>query len=385
MNNDSFTEMTRESWLSRISGSIKGIIFGLLLFIAAFPLLWWNEGRSVERYNSLKEGLSAVISVAADNVDPANNGKLIHTQGLANTEEVLRDTVFDVAATAIKLIRHVSMYQWKENIKTETTEKVGGAKETKKTYNYSKDWSRVEINSGNFKHSAGHDNPGMVYKNHTIQANQVRLGAFKLNPSQIARISGVSDLSVEKANPPATLANKPVIITGNGFYVGNSPGNPQIGDLKISFQIVKPTEISLIAQQQGYSFSAYQTKAGSPIDLLKPGRMDADTMFAAAQKQNSLITWAIRAGGMLMMWLGLGMILRPLSVLASILPFLGDLVAMGTGLLAFLITLPCAMLTIALAWIAYRPLLAGGLIVVAVFALVAMKFMPRKKIVPAQV
>jgi hypothetical protein len=40
------------------------------------------------------------------------------------------------------------------------------------------------------------------------------------------------------------------------------------------------------------------------------------------------------------------------------------------------------MLTIAFAWIAYRPLLAGGLIAIAVIAIVAMKFMPRKNRVP---
>jgi len=42
------------------------------------------------------------------------------------------------------------------------------------------------------------------------------------------------------------------------------------------------------------------------------------------------------------------------------------------------------MLTIAMAWIAYRPLLAGALITVAVLAIVAMKFMPRKSMAPAQ-
>ncbi|NOQ35491.1 MAG: hypothetical protein GQ569_06295, partial [Methylococcaceae bacterium] len=160
MDNDSFSEVTSENWFSRIGNSIKGILFGIILFIAAFPLLWWNEGNSVKTYRSLKEGQGAVISVSSATVDPANNGKLIHTQGLANTEEVLRDDVFGVSATAIKLVRNVSMYQWKEDVKTETKEKVGGTKETKKTYNYNKDWSSSEISSSNFKRSSGHSNPG---------------------------------------------------------------------------------------------------------------------------------------------------------------------------------------------------------------------------------
>ncbi|MDD1611461.1 MAG: hypothetical protein LUO95_13035, partial [Methylococcaceae bacterium] len=83
MDNDSYTEVTSESWFSRIGDSIKGILFGFILFVIAFPLLWWNEGHSVERYNSLKEGQGLVISAPVDSVNAANNGKLVHTQGLA--------------------------------------------------------------------------------------------------------------------------------------------------------------------------------------------------------------------------------------------------------------------------------------------------------------
>jgi hypothetical protein len=379
--NDSFTEITSESWFSRLGGSIKGILFGILLFIAAFPLLWWNEGRSVERYNSLKEGLALVISVSSETVDPSNNNKLVHTQGLATTKELLQDDIFDVSATAIKLIRNVSMYQWQEDKKSTTTEKVGGSKETKTTYSYSKGWHSSEINSSSFKRS-GHNNPSMLFSAQTQQAQKVTLGAFQLNSSQIGEIDPETSLSIHDANPPTTLSGKKLTLTGNEFYLGKRPNDPQIGDMKISFRVVNPTDVSLVAQQKSNSFIAYQTKAGSPIDLLKLGLMDANSMFAAAQKENTIMTWGIRIGGTLMMWIGLSMLFKPLAVLASVLPFLGNLISMGTKILAALITLPCAMLTIAFAWIAYRPLLAGGLIAIAVIAIVAMKFMPRKNRVP---
>ncbi|WP_339136467.1 MAG: hypothetical protein WGN25_01115 [Candidatus Electrothrix sp. GW3-4] len=56
MSDDSYTEVTNQSWFSRIGGAIKGIIFGFILFIIAFPLLFWNEGRAVKTYKTLKEG-----------------------------------------------------------------------------------------------------------------------------------------------------------------------------------------------------------------------------------------------------------------------------------------------------------------------------------------
>lgn len=380
MDDDSYTEITSESWFSRIADSIKGILFGFILFIIAFPLLWWNEGHSVERYNSLKEGQGVVVSVVATAVDPANNGKLVHTQGLATTQDILQDDVFAVSAPAIKLKRIVSMYQWKESEKSETTEQVGGSKTTKKTYSYDKQWSDDEINSSKFKQASGHNNPAMPHKSHTFQAQDVSLGAFKLNAEQISRLSGEQDFSIQEAPTSTLLAGKKLTATGTGFYVGDNPTNPQIGDLKVSFKIVKPADVSIIAQQQGNSFVAYQTQAGSAVDLVEMGLMDANAMFAIAQSENTMITWAIRIAGFLLMWIGLSMIMKPLSVLAAVLPFLGDLIAMGTGIFAFLLALPFTMITIAVAWITYRPLLAGILIAVALGAIIAMKFMPRRTV-----
>jgi hypothetical protein len=380
MSDDSYTEVTSESWFSRIGDSIKGILFGFILFVIAFPLLWWNEGHSVERYNSLKEGQGLVISAPADSVNAANNGKLIHTQGLATTEETLQDDVFGVSAPAIKLERVVSMYQWKETEKSETKEQVGGSKTTTKTYSYNKEWSDDEISSNNFKQASGHTNPAMAYKSQTFQAQDVSLGAFKLTANQISRLSGEQDLSLQGVQAPAQLDGKTLTTTGNNFYVGNNPADAQVGDLKISFKELKPTNVSLVAQQQGNSFSPYQTQAGSDIDLLEMGLLDSNAMFTAAQNENAIITWLIRAAGFLMMWIGLSLILKPLSVLAAVLPFLGDLISMGTGIFAFLLSVPFTLLTIAVAWIAYRPLLAGVLITVAVVAIVAMKFMPRRSV-----
>jgi len=50
---DQVTEVTREGWFSRIVGSLKSVLVGLVLFLASFPLLWWNEGRAVQTARSL--------------------------------------------------------------------------------------------------------------------------------------------------------------------------------------------------------------------------------------------------------------------------------------------------------------------------------------------
>ncbi len=41
---------------SRIKSSFAGVLVGILLFIASFPLIIWNESRSVQRIKTLEEG-----------------------------------------------------------------------------------------------------------------------------------------------------------------------------------------------------------------------------------------------------------------------------------------------------------------------------------------
>ena len=71
MAQDTFTEVTRQGWGSRLGGSLKGILVGFVLVGAGIVLLFFNEGRAVKRAKALDHGSAAVVSVAATSVDPA--------------------------------------------------------------------------------------------------------------------------------------------------------------------------------------------------------------------------------------------------------------------------------------------------------------------------
>jgi phosphatidylglycerophosphatase A len=58
------------------------------------------------------------------------------------------------------------------------------------------------------------------------------------------------------------------------------------------------------------------------------------------------------------------LLFAPLKVVADIIPPLGWLVGFGTGLLAAMLTLVLAPVIIAIAWLTFRPLLAGAIILV---------------------
>jgi hypothetical protein len=380
MSADSFTEVTSQSWFGRIGGAIKGVLIGAVLVILSIVALFWNEGRAVKRYKTLKEGGGAVVSVPVERVDSANEGKLVHVTGRADTKATLTDPVFGISANALILKRSAQMYQWKEESKKTTKKKVGGGTTTTTTYNYRKTWSDHVIDSSNFKNPEGHDNPGtMPHSSDEWISEDVSLGAFRLTPSLVRKIGGGEALSVGgDAKVPAALPAT-AKIHGGGFYIGKDPASPKVGDIRVSFKVVTPTDVSVIAQQVRETFEPYRAKAGGTIELLQRGTHSSDAMIQKAQESNKRLTWILRVVGFIVMLVGWNMIFRPLSVLADVLPLLGSIVGAGTGLVAFMLSVGLWLVTVAIAWIVYRPLLGGILIAAAVASIVVMTMKIRSK------
>jgi len=377
---DRFTEVTNQSWFSRIGGAFTGIIFGIILIAVAFPLLFWNEGRAVARAKTLQEGRGAAVSVAAESVGAGNEGKLVHVSGMAATGGKLADSTFGISVAALKLKRTAEIYQWKETEHTETSKQLGGGSQKTTTYEYEKAWSDHLIASGNFKVQDGHRNPSaMPWEPREQMAAHVTLGAFALSHSLIAKIDNYTPYPVETGDPlPAALKGKAVQHDG-GFYMGHDPAAPAIGDERISFQVAMPGTVTVVARQVGGTFEPYQTKAGGTIELLETGDRSVGTMFGDAEHNNAILTWVLRAGGFLLMFLGFVLLFAPVAVFADVLPFLGCLVGAGTGFIAFLLAVTLSLGTIAVAWFAYRPLLSIVLVVAALGIAMLFKGRFRKK------
>jgi hypothetical protein len=367
MADDTFTEVTTQSWFGRIGESIKGILFGLVLIAGAVILLFWNEGRAVKRAKTLSEGAKAVTTVSADRIDPANAGKLVHLIGMATTTETLADPEFGVSAAALKLRRIAEMYQWKESESSSTKKNLGGSTTTTKTYNYDKAWSASLISSSQFKHPEGHANPAaMPYQSHDIAAGNVTAGAFTLSASLVNRINNFTDLPFAALDKlPDALKENSKLADGR-LFMGADPSSPQVGDHRVSFQVANPTVVSLVARQVKNSFEPYHSKAGGELELLQVGEFSASEMFRQAKETNRLLTWGLRLGGLILMWFGFGLVTRPLSVLADVVPFIGSIVAFGTGLLSLIMAAVVSLVTVAVAWFWYRPVLSVLLVGVAV-------------------
>ncbi|MDM8558580.1 TMEM43 family protein [Candidatus Parabeggiatoa sp. HSG14] len=393
---NTYTEVTQESWGNRLKSSLQAALIGFVLFFGAFYLLFWNEGRSVNLAKTLEEGERAVISEDAYFINPNNEGELIHLTGKATTDETLTDAIFGVISpNTIKLQRIVEMYQWEEKQSTETEEKLGGGIEKRTTYTYSKIWSEKSIDSNQFKQSAGHFNPPAMHVNkELLTTDEVKLGEFTLSTSLVGKMNKYQALpmttdTLEKV--PASLRSQFKNSTSaleeshdnfhlhqEKYYIGQNPNYPQIGDVQITFKVVLPETISVIAQQEGSSLVPHIIeKTGGEIELFEYGTASAKEMFEHEKMINTMLTWLLRLGGFLMMYTGLLMIFNVLKILVAVIPVLGNIVEFVGSLVAFIIATAFSIMTIAISWLFYRPMLGISLLVVAAVLLYLLKFLKK--------
>jgi hypothetical protein len=377
---DSFVETTSTSWLSRIGQSITGVLFGFIFVIASIVLLFWNEGRAVQTARSLSEGGRVVVDVAPAPIDPGNEGKLIHVSGDAKATAPIADRTFGVSTVALRLTRVAQMYQWQETKHQETHKSLGGSDETVTTYTYSKVWSDLTINSQSFRHPEGHDNPQRQYGNLGLTATDAMLGAFRLDAAVLNLLPTSDALQLD---PQAADALKPRLsnaqIVDGKIYIGSSPDSPQVGDYRISYVYAPLGPVSVIGRQSGSGIARYQTRAGDRLLIAAPGEQSAADMFKQAERENTILTWVLRIGGVLAMWLGVFLILRPLVVVADVVPLIGSVLGAGAGLVALAFTMIAAGIVIAFAWFWYRPLVGIAALAVGVAAGVALHRMAARR------
>ncbi|NLK20012.1 MAG: hypothetical protein GX310_09480 [Synergistaceae bacterium] len=277
-------------------------------------------------------------------------------------------------------------YQWVESSRSETRKKLGGGEETVTTYTYDLKWSNRPVDSSVFEDPLYRNRNTVLttVEDDSIVASEVTFGAYTLPSFLVNGIGGARalpvELSAEKKEEIAKLLGEGkgadfVHSRDNTIYLGGNPNSPRVGDLRVSFTETPPADISIVARVIGSTFEQFVASNGYTFSRIDMGTVSPETMFEDAKTANTVMAWALRAVGTILVIAGLSLVFAPLSVIADFIPLLGTIVGAGTGLVAFLLGLAWSLLLIAIAWIRFRPLLAGGLIaaVVAILALLYMK------------
>lgn len=363
----SYTETTYTSWFARIKNALVGALIGLVLLIGCIWLLIWNEGRAIQTYRALSEGASQVASVDGAAVDPANEGRLVHISGPVKPDQIPQDSQFGVAAGgAVGLSRRVEMYQWVEKSESQTKKTLGGGEETTTTYSYTKEWRSSLVDSSDFKQPDDHQNPGRMPDGATFTAKTAHVGAFSVPGKNIAGIGDYSPLALTDSDVQRIAAqigaSRPAKRNADGAYIGRNEDLPDVGDLRMTFQRIDVETASIVGKQSHDTLVPFQTTNRRDIFLASDGNVDAGQMFKSAESENNIITWLVRAGGLIGLFVSFKLMFGLLPILGDLIPFIGSMIGFGTSVVAFVLTLLVGPIVIAIGWFAYRPLLSIGII-----------------------
>lgn len=358
-----YQEVTKTSYGSQLGGSLRGIVTGLILFVAATALLWWNEGRAVKTSKMLNDSAKECVDVAdVSTVDPALNGKLIHATAVAGTDEILTDPDYGVSVNAIRLVRKAEYYQWVEESESETKDKIGGGQETVTTYTYSKKWVDSPVDSDEF-HDPDYQGSNFVRVNvedKTVVADKVNFGGYVLPKAMVGSIPESSSVSLSES-----LANGiDTFVVNNYVYYGEEPDSPAIGDVRVSFQQAEGGEASILAKVSGSTFEPYVHKNGKSLCVLTMGVRSMDQMYETQRASNKFLTWILRIFGLLLVIMALRMMFSILVTILKVLPFLGKVGQLGVNLVTGIVGTVWTLLVILVAWVMWRPVVAIVLAVI---------------------
>lgn len=378
-----YTETTRTSWFTKLKNGVIGTLVGIVLILVAIYFLFWNEGRAIQTYRALVEGAGLVVSIDSNKVDAALDGKLVHITGAVKPNGEVVDPQFDIRADgALAISREVEMYQWVEKSESKTEKNVGGSEETTTTYSYSKEWRSSRIDSSDFKVPGGHENPDFAVPSNTVTVQTANVGAFVLDGSSVANLGDQKTIPLTQVDADRMAGNiattRPLRLNQGGIYIGTSSTSPQVGDLKIRFERTDLSEASFIGKQERDTITGYTATNGREIFLSAAGKKDAAAMFEQAQTENTIITWVIRIAGLLGIFVGFQLFFGLFGAIGDVIPFIGSLLRGGTAIIALILTLIIGPITIAIGWIAYRPILAFAIIGVGILIAVALIFLRRR-------
>lgn len=233
-----------------------------------------------------------VIAVTDNSAHGDLQGQLVHAHGTLSVERPARDRPFGVVVDTPLLERKVEMQQWRE------LEDVSGR------VTYVRNWFDHPIDSASFKQPAGHDNPPFPFHDARFKGGDPRVAGLLLGGALRQALPGKEPVQPDFSTLPSNLTASFRLADGM-LWSGLHPRSPQLGDLRLSWNMRPLLELSILARvEQGVLVPSPNLPA--PGYVIMVGDMPADTMLPGLPVMPRH-TWLWRVLGMLLAIAGLGL------------------------------------------------------------------------------
>jgi hypothetical protein len=351
------TSVTTEGPLSQLGSSIKGVLIGLLCFIAAFPVLYCGATRVM--WNKVfKEAVP---------VEQAKSGKPAYVTGIATAEKI-GDPPNVAVGDYLRISKTPEVYAWVEHVKEESTKERSGVASKKttttKTYSYALEWTSDPKPITNFKSDKWQTfcqnnrlnpsvlNPTLEEKSTSIYAGNCQVKGYAVDVKAVEFYSGSRDMGSK--------------------YVKGVQGAPKLGDKRINYT----------AQPSGVEYTFAGGVSGKSIVKFESGKETKlaggtgsfDALIQSLKSEDKMKGILFFFGGFILMAIGLNGMAGPITTLLEFIPFLGDL---GAGAIRVVLTIIALVISALIYWLIKLWFLWLILIIAGVIAVIVVRKMKK--------
>jgi hypothetical protein len=348
---------------------LTGILGGALIFLCAFPVLYFNEAQ---------ENLSKVAEQAVEYNEALESSYLGYTVGAFSATNKANDPLLTREFVAVT--RTVEMYGYIETQSTATTNSgnTQSSFNSEIRYTYSKTWLTNPAQTTTWR-SRTSDFPRDLpinYNTWIVNLPQPRTSTstgLSINNIPVdgtnLDLSASNDLSVTQD----MIVNNSYTVVLNDLYFTNQErfdlSTPLIGDVRISFTVIEFDDQGLLLGNiDNNQFSAFTTDSGNIMYRFFNGESTIENVVSQLQTEYQLTIWIFRVVGFLMLFVGLLLSFKPISTLFNFIPIFGSV---GSGLftiMLFVVSLVLAITTIVISLIVQN-ILVVSLITLGIFGL----------------
>ena len=348
---------------------LAGILGGALLFLCAFPVLYFNEAQ---------ENLSKVAEQAIAYSIDETSSYLGYTVGTFEATNKANDPLLTREFVAIS--RTVEMYGYIETQSTTTTNS-GNTQSTLNSeirYTYSKAWLTNPAQTTTWRGRTS-DFPRDLPINYNtwvvnlpqprtststgLSINNIPVDGTNLDLSASNDLSVTQDMIVDNVYS-VLLGDLYTSIQGSFDLT-----KPVIGDVRISFTVIEFDDQGLLLGNiDNNQFSAFTTDGGNIMYRFFNGESTIENVVSQLQTEYQLTIWIFRVVGFLMLFVGLLLSFKPISTLFNFIPIFGSVGSSLFTVVIFVVSLVLAVTTIVISLIVQN-IFVVSLITLGIFGL----------------
>lgn len=318
-------------------GKRTNSVLAAFTLVCGFVMMWASSLGGSQTSSSLSSTLKEAVDIDASRPNPRNNGQIVVASGHLRGDAPLEDE-FLLPQAAVRLVRHVEMFQWVEHDDVNRSS-AGGL-------GYSLEWASREIDFFKFREPEGHENPVMKVRPLDKRSAVISFGAF-----DGARIVDAIEVLYPLQLKPEMLKDRAHVIENNRLLVKREADTQgvSLGDMRVWYEVLPSDQYTVLARQVD-EMSLIGSRNVDQV-VIQRGSYTADELFVELSRGAKQAYTGMLFLGALLMTFGLVSALKPHADRFDLNPKL-DVKGMPAVILVS-VGISCALMAIfmVLAWV----------------------------------